>query len=311
LIKSAFLIAMLRLAFPAIGLGKDFLLTIGGGYAPSANQASIEANVLFFQEVVRQRHSSPYQHQIFFADGFSDKADLQILLAKPTATSRAIELLNNVFDLNRDRLAYRNHRISDIHGPLDPAGIRISIEEVAKKVTEGDRLIVYVTAHGSEANGNDQFNTSITCWDKKALSMHTFSDWLDQVPKTVPIIMVMAQCYCGGFTNTLFVGGETDKGLAEGARVGFFAQRHDLPAAGCRPDIKNDEEYSSYFWGAMMGQTRTGRPVEKVDCNGDGRVSFAEAHAYAVVASQTIDIPLKSSELHFRQRSVVCHNMAC
>jgi len=28
---------------------KDYLLTIGGGYEPAGNQASIEANVLFFQ----------------------------------------------------------------------------------------------------------------------------------------------------------------------------------------------------------------------------------------------------------------------
>ncbi len=296
-------VVLFVLAFPSSGVGKDYLLTIGGGYASTANQASIEANVLFFQEVLRQRHSSPFEHRIHFADGFSDKADVQILLAKPKDSSPAIELLNTIFDRNRDQLAYRDHRVPDIQGPIDPAGIKMSIEEVAKKIAEGDRLIVYVTAHGSEAKGKDQFNTSITCWDKKVLSMHTFSDWLDLFPKTVPIVMVMAQCYCGGFANTIFVGGESENGLSDRVRVGFFAQRHDLPAAGCRPDVENDEEYSSYFWGALMGQTRSGRPVELADCNGDGRVSFAEAHAYAVVECQTIDIPLKSSEAFLRKFS--------
>ena len=32
-------------------------------------------------------------------------------------------------------------------------------------------------------------------------------------------------------------------------------QQHDLPAAGCRPDIEHDEEFSSYFWGAIAGGT--------------------------------------------------------
>ncbi len=87
--------------------------------------------------------------------------------------------------------------------------------------------------------------------------MKTFSQWLDTVPPEIPVVLVMAQCYCGGFANTIFEGGAIENGLAKGKRVGFFAQRFDLPAAGCRPDIENDEEYSSYFWGAFMGRSRT------------------------------------------------------
>ena len=86
-------------------------------------------------------------------------------------------------------------------------------------------------------------------------------------------------------------------------RTGFFAQRHDLPAAGCRPDVENDEEYSSYFWGAMMGQTRSGKQVLDADVDKNGKISLAEAHAYAVVASETIDIPLRGSDALLRQAS--------
>ncbi len=172
-------IVTLILAFPASGMGKDYLLTIGGGYAPSANQASIEANVLFFQEVVRQQHSTPFEHRIHFADGFSDKADVQILLAKPKDSSPAIELLNAIFDRNRDQLAYRDHQVPDIQGRSIQPQSRCRSKNSQKEIAEGDRLIIFVTAHGSEAKGKDQFNTSISCWDKKALSMHTFSDWLD------------------------------------------------------------------------------------------------------------------------------------
>ncbi len=301
--KTASWAALLVFVLHSLGFGKDYLLTLGGGYAPSGNQASLEANVLFFQEVVRVRHPSPTQHQIFFADGFDDNEDLQTLAPKPKAISSAIELLNNVFDLDRERVLYRDHRVPDIHGALNPSAIRMGLEELAKNLTDRDRLIIYVTAHGSAGKGKDLFNTSITCWDKKSLSMKTFSEWLDQVPESVPVVMIMAQCYCGGFANTIFADGDPVSGLAHGLRVGFFAQRHDLPAAGCRPDIENDEEYSSYFWGAFMGRSRTGKIIENVDCNDDGRISFAEAHAYAVVASQTIDIPLKSTETFLRQFS--------
>ncbi len=91
--------------------------------------------------------------------------------------------------------------------------------------------------------------------------------------------------------------------LASQLRVGFFAQQHDLPAAGCRPDIDDDEEYSSYFWGAIAGTSRTGKPVENVDLDKDAKVSLAEAHAYAVIYSQTIDLPLRSTDALLREFS--------
>ncbi len=291
------------LALQTNGFCKDYFLTIGGGYDPSGNQASLEANVLFFQQVVRERHPTSANHQIYFADGFDDKDDLQVLAPKPKADSPARELLNSVFDLDRDRIMYRDHQIPNIDGALNPIAIGTALKKLSEQLKDGDRLIIYVTAHGSAAKGKDAFNTSITCWDKKPLSMKSFSGWLEQVPVKVPVVMIMAQCYCGGFANTIFVDGDPKSGLAKGLRVGFFAQRHDLPAAGCRPDIQNDEEYSSYFWGAFLGRSRTGKPVEQVDCNGDNRVSFAEAHAFAIVASKTIDIPLKTSDAFLRQCS--------
>ena len=33
---------------------EDHLLTIGGGYSPSGNQASLERNVLFFQRLLKE-----------------------------------------------------------------------------------------------------------------------------------------------------------------------------------------------------------------------------------------------------------------
>ncbi len=283
--------------------GKDYILTIGGGYEPSGNQASLEANVLFFQQIVRDRHPSPAEHLVYFADGYDESADLQVLATKSKAESPALELLRSVFYSDRDRYDYRDHHVKNIRGALSPAAVRTGFDDVSSKLVTGDRLIVYVTAHGGSAKGSDPFNTSIMCWNKRALSMKSFSEWLDKVPLKVPVIMIMAQCYCGGFANTMFLGGDSRKGAAPGLRVGFFAQRHDLPAAGCRPDIENDEEYSSYFWGAFMGNSRTGKPVGQIDCNGDGRISFAEAHAHAVIASPTIDIPLKSSEAFLRKCS--------
>lgn len=282
---------------------KDYIVTIGGGYEPAGNQASLEANVLFFRDIVAKKYSTPIEHMIFFADGDDTTDDLQIITPRTKPDSPAVELLKSVFALDRPQISYRNHEVPDIRGPLSPNSVREGIEDVSKRLTSGDRLIVYVTAHGSAGSRDDRMNTSIMCWQRKPINVRMLSNWLDNVPQDVPVILVMAQCYCGGFANTLFEGGKPENGLSKGIRVGFFAQRHDLPAAGCRPDIENDEEYSSYFWGAFLGQSRTGKPAEGADTNHDGKVSFLEAHAYAVQVSTTIDIPLRSSDTLLRQFS--------
>src|SRR4029079_4665947 len=80
-------------------------------------------------------------------------------------------------------------------------------------------------------------------------------------------------------------------------RCGFFATVHDRVAAGCTPDVDETTyvEYSTYFWEALAGHTRAGKPIVAPDYDGDGTVSFAEAHAYTVLNADTIDLPLTTS----------------
>lgn len=281
---------------------KDFIVTIAGGYDPSGNQASLEANVIFFQTIVAEKHQGERIHEIFFADGADDTADVQEQIGDEKNLP-ANEFIASLHRANLETIRHRNHRVPDVSGALRPELIRASFRKIAKNAGQGDRILVYATAHGSEARGNDRFNTTINCWDDKTISMREFSSWLDQVSPDVPVIMVMAQCYCGGFSHTIFVQGDSEKGLSKQLRIGFFAQQHDLAAAGCRPDIKNDEEFSSYFLGAFIGTSRTGNFMPGCDINNDGRISFAEAYAHAVVASNTIDIPIRSSDALLRTYS--------
>ncbi|HVX10891.1 MAG TPA: hypothetical protein VHC22_06905 [Pirellulales bacterium] len=283
-------------------LATDYFLTIGGGYDRSGNQASLEANVVFFQRLLSDRHRGSRRHDIYFADGDDPVEDLQIVAEKPaTSGLPATDLLAS---LHRRReeidVIYRNHQVTEIAGPIDPALIKAGLDAFAGAARGGDRLIVYVTAHGSEGPRSDEFNTTIDCWNRRKISAREFTEWLDKLPADVPVVMVMAQCYCGGFAHTIFKGLDQAKGLAPQLRVGFFAQQHNLPAAGCRPDIEHDEEFSSYFWGALAGRTRNGVPIEGCDIDRNGVVSLAEAYAYAVIAGETIDIPLRASDVLLR-----------
>ncbi|XZE52032.1 hypothetical protein SH139x_003706 [Planctomycetaceae bacterium SH139] len=282
---------------------KDYFLTIGGGYAPHGNQASMEANVLFFHSLVESREGDkPFEHRIFFADGSDPEADVQTA-SHPGGETVVRSLLGSLFDWKFDQVEYRDHDIPNIAGSNQPDEIRLGFEEVVKSLTSDDRFFVYVTAHGGPAKTKNDFDTKIHCWNRSSIRASEFADWLDEVPQDVPVIMVMAQCYCGGYAHTIFSGGKEERGLAAGLRCGFFAQQHNLPAAGCRPDISNDREYSSYFWGAICGQSRNGQPIVDVDRDGDGQVSFAEAHIYAVLVGETIDIPLRCSDALLRSFS--------
>jgi hypothetical protein len=79
----------------------------------------------------------------------------------------------------------------------------------------------------------------------------------------------------------------------------------DRVAAGCTSDVdeENYREYSTYFWAALYGQTRTGQPIRPPDFDGDGKVSLAEAHGYTLANSETIDISVKTSDALLRKYS--------
>lgn len=283
----------------------DYFLTIGGGYNPSGNQASLEANVIFFDQVLVEQHQGTRVRDVYFADGDDPGADLQVLVTNDApATPPATELLATLHRRRgEERLKYRNHHIPKVAGPLSPELIGDRLKAIAKTAKDGDRLFVYVTAHGSEGSQTDRHNTTIDCWNEKKITARQFTRWLNEVPASIPVVMVMAQCYCGGFSHAMFHELDEKKGLAPQLRAGFFAQQHDLPAAGCRPDIRNDEEFSSYFWGAIAGRSRTGVPVTGCDIDGNGKVSLAEAYAHAVIAGHTIDIPLRTSDVLLRTYS--------
>ena len=282
----------------------DYFVTIGGGAEPRSNQASLEANVNFFKNVLQRSIGPRRQHSIFFADGSDSKADVQFELDDDTR-SKSIQLLANLNRLPPSNIAYRDHQVTGYEGASRPTLIRSRMEQIARIAKAGDRVLIYVTAHGGKGSDKDPFNTTIYCWNKSTISVREFSGWLDQFSVDVPVIMVMAQCYCGGFSHTLFSGGNEENGPSKHLRVGFFAQQHNLQAAGCRPDVKNDEEFSSYFWGAMVGNSRSGKPMTDADVNKDRQVSFDEAYAHAVITSETIDIPLRSSDVLLRTYSKI------
>ena len=283
---------------------KDYVLTIGGGYAPEGNQASLEKNVLLFQRVLTN-YPNISQHDVFFADGKQPTKDLQVHDA--SQVPEANRLMAEFFGSDRDLgLTYRNHQVPHVRDASKPVNVKAWFSEMKSKLKSGDKLTIYVTAHGHKSRDRDrEYNTSIAMWGNSALRMTEFAKLLDRLNPEVDVVMIMVQCYTGGFSHLMYRGGDPSNGVSPQKRVGFFATVHDRPAAGCTPSVDEADyvEYSTYFWAAIEGQDRSGKAIELPDYDKDGRVSLEEAHAYTILNAETIDVPVKTSGEYLGEES--------
>ena len=283
--------------------GKDHVLTIGGGYSPAGNQISLERNVIFFEKLLAERLPEGVGHDLYFADGSSPHPDLQFQIESEDVP-RANRLMAGLFG-SEDNLEnqYRDNVLENVRGGSSPAEVERWFEEEGSKLASGDRLILYVTAHGSRSGQKDnRFNTKIWMWDRKNIDAAKLAGLLKGLPEGVSVMTVMVQCYSGGFSHLIFDENNAKQGRAARNICGFFATVCDREAAGCTPDVNeaNYDEFSSHFWAALRGQTRMDALTGPCDYDRDGRVSFEEAHAYAILMSRNIDVPVKTSDAYLR-----------
>ncbi|MEM9187059.1 MAG: hypothetical protein AAGB00_11240 [Planctomycetota bacterium] len=329
--------AVLAAAPPATA--EDYFLTIGGGYNPTGNQVSLERNVLFQRQVLAEVRPDAGTPETYFAAGDSGAPDLQYRdPAFETTCPRARRLMALLFGRPGEvDLCYRPHQIDRLAGPADASLLKRRFKKLAREVNAGDRLFLYFTGHGGEASDPSEYgydedyeyedyeyaeedapynehNTVMYLWEEEEITAGDFSELLDELPAGVPVVMVMVQCFSGGFAHTIFHQADAELGLSPRPRCGFFSQRHDRYAAGCTPDINEADyqEYSSFFWAAIAGRTRGGEPIGDdglgADYDADGAVSLAEAHAYAVIESDTIDIPIRTTGALLREYSTLAES---
>lgn len=285
--------------------GADLFLTIGGGAEPASNQASLEKNALYLRRVLSSWKVPEDRQHLFFSDGGQPGRDLQWKDVKQPIPP-AHEALALVFDrLDGIRLNYRTAQIPEIRGPATKEQTRAWFQNEGRRLKAGDRLFLYFTGHGGEADDKDE-NTVLYLWNDQSMKMTEFVGLLDLIPPEVPVVLVMVQCYSGGFANVIFNQGDPDQGPTRSRRCGFFATVADREAAGCTPDIDEEDyqEYSTYFWAALSGFDRLGKPIVRPDYDRDGKTTLAEAHAYVQIHADTADVPVSTSSALLRNVSV-------
>ena len=280
---------------------RSHILVLGGGYSPSGNQVSLESNVKYFRKIRSKLGLDEAPMHTYFADGKEKGRDLQFYdpdFAVPQVNLILAELFGKTKGISNQ---YRSNKLL----PDGTASIP-NLDKWLSQRKKSDLIqknIIYFTGHGGKGDSKNPHNTTAYLWSNSRLKVNELVKKLDELPLKQSTILVMVQCYSGGFANILFQDGDPKKGVSKHARAGFFSTVQNRVAAGCTPDIReeNYQEYSTSFWEALSGQTRTGSTIIKPDYNADGKTSLIEAHSYVSIHSNTIDIPIKTSDILLRK----------
>lgn len=260
-------------------------LVVGGGGAPSYNEIALEKNVLYFQRTLRAMGYNPEKvASMFFANGNDGQA-----------TVRYID--------NQQQQQFKVPEIPNLNGAATLPNMKSYFQHIAQQ-NSSKPLFFYFTGHGGK-NKQDLNNNSLYLWNEQQMSVKQLAQMLDQMPADTPVVAMMAQCFSGSFANFIYKSGEPKRTVALQTRCGFFATISTLPSVGCTPEVNEADyrDYSSSFFAGLSGRDRTGKAVTSADYNRDGRVSYAEAHAFAKVDEQSIDLPISTSEAWMQSKS--------
>ncbi|MEO0457208.1 MAG: Caspase domain-containing protein [Cyanobacteria bacterium P01_A01_bin.114] len=251
-----------------------FLVAAGGG-APSYNEIALEKNVQFFQRTLTALGVPAAVADIYFANGNSGRATIRYLDSAGQEQFKAPEIPHLAGTATWQNL----HRV------FQPA-------------RQSDcPTFFYFTGHGFY-NADNEDDNALILWNEQLLSVQELAGWLDELPADQPFVTMMSQCFSGSFANLIYEQGDPDRPVALQSRCGFFATVASRPSVGCTPLVNESDyrDYSSSFFAGLSGVDRTGQPVASADYNQDGRVAYAEAHAFAKVDEVTTDWPISTVE---------------
>ena len=277
-----------------------YALIVGGGPDVDSNAAEIEGHVHFVAGILPATARSV----VLFADGKADQESVSYADPSPDADAkRALAILLDDSDAG-DTLLTRTPKLGK---PIDGASrlpdFHRALGKLSSQAVKAPApLLLYFAGHGTQDEKNEQ-DTAYDMWDGDALKVRTLAAEVGRVPRQVPVVLVMAQCFSGAFADLLFRNGDPDGAPADGNLAGFFSARKDHEASGCSYETEREDyqDFSSYFFGALCGHDRFGGAMDGADFDGDGSVSLHEAFCYALIHDQSADTPICTSDVFLKR----------
>ena len=295
------LLSALSIAAPAHETNAPLaVLTVGGGPSKSYNQVAIESNVRYVDSLLPKSASK----RILFADGNPNA--INVRYTEPVDNLSSAEVAFRLM-FEPDRAGgddkYRPPRLRAIDGPALKPAIDAEFGRL-RSAPAGTPYLLYFTGHGQRDDGGNLDNNAFNLWNNGTFSVRELTNQLQKLPADRPVVLVMVQCFGGAFGNVLFENGDPNSGvLSERPLCGFFATTRERVAAGCTPEVNeaNYHDFTSYFFAALTGRDRLGKPVKATDFDGDGIIEMDEAFAYAESAETSIDVPVCTSDVFLRR----------
>ncbi len=269
----------------ASGTGPQVVI-FGGGSDPASTPHSVEEHVLALSQALARTRP-----RVLFAGGRPEQRTVQTL---DTAPDRAGDWLARVLGPDGHvGVAYRAPR---------PRGPAASEAEILAAITAAARhkpgAIVFGAGHGLPAHEDEP--AALALWGADRLTARELAGALDAPPARGPVALVLGQCHSGAFTDVAHRGGDPTAPLAKPTRCALAAVPDDRTASGCTPDAADPGARAYLALIAEALAPPAGKAAPRADYDRDGRVSLAEAHAYATLFDETIDLPVKSSEAWVR-----------
>lgn len=245
-------------------------LVMGGGGQPRSNEIALEKNLLYFQRTLAKMGYNPKNATLFFANGNDGQATVRYLD-------------------QQDQQQFKVPDIPNLQGAATLRNLENWLDKTGREENNSP-LFFYFTGHG--------IPNALILWENKRLTVQKLSQELNKLPSDTPIVTMMAQCFSGSFADFIYENADSTQPIALQTRCGFFATVETRPSVGCTPEVNEADykDYSSSFFAGLSGYNRIGEPVASADYNQDGKVSFAEAHAFAKVDEKTMDWPISTSE---------------
>ncbi len=278
-------------------------LIVGGGPDVTSNAAQIEGHVRFVASIL----PPTAKRVVLFADG--DVKRPTVAYADPSASGDARRTLAVLLaDEAGEPIQTRAPNLGvPVEGPSTLEDLRRALARLAPaSVRAPTPLLLYFAGHGTQNEANEG-DTAYNLWNGEDLTVRTLAAELARLPSSVPVVLVMAQCYSGAFADLLFRGGDPHGSLTDRNFVGFFSTRKDREASGCSYATAREDyqDFSSYFFGALSGQDRFGNAVEGADFDRDGTVNLHEAFCYALIHDASADTPVCTSQVFLNRFAAV------
>lgn len=275
---AAFLIAGTAAADVAAPAPPLRVLMLGGGPDLPHNQAAIESNVRYVSRLLPKNA----ENRVLFFDGKPQSKDV-------------------LCEDSGGRQYYRRPQLPRLDGPDTLPAIKAEFQTLAFGPASVP-VLIYATGHGSPGDETLD-NNDYDLWNGGSLSVKTLAGQIQTLPESTPVTLVMVQCFSGSFGNLLFENGDPNAPLINRDLCGFFAAISARPAAGCTPEINEADyrDFTGYFFAALSGRSRLGKPITGADYNHDGRVGMDEAFAYTLIHDDSIDTPVCTSDVFLRR----------